>query len=187
MKNIETIILDPQIIECKLKELRSMLETVKSSESSPHMVPLIEAAIEANEKHLRDSQCFSDLQRKMPKQIILRATGLDTWAKDRHCSGSYYQVGDHYVFELGQTKRWFGRCKFPPRTGYLLLPEDTDCIFEIRSISFLDNPPLRKQSLPLSLYRRFEFSPFSYAASRRHFFSLFAGVHLALFSAANTH
>ena len=135
------IIRDTAAIERKLEELRSMLETAKRSKSAVSMIPLIEDAIEAHEGYLRNIQFAAERQRNTPKRIILRATHLAYWAKDRHCLGVYYPVDDHYVFELEQTKRWFGRCKFPPRTGYLLLPEDTDCIFEIRSISFLDTPP----------------------------------------------
>ena len=139
--NSEAIIQDTAAIERKLEELRSMLETAKSSESAMLMVPLIEAAIEAYEYRLPRTKRVSDLKRRAVKRIILRATGLDTWAKDRHCSGTYYQEDDHYVFELDQTKRWFAICKFPPRAGYLLIPEDSNCQFEITSVSFLDKRP----------------------------------------------
>lgn len=139
--NSDPIIQDPAAIERKLEELRSMLETAKSSESTMLMVPLIEAAIEAYEYRLTSTKRFSCLKQRAAKRIILRATGLDTWAKDRHCTGIYYQDDDHYVFELDQTKRWFAICKFPPRAGYLLIPEDSNCQFEITSVSFLDKRP----------------------------------------------
>ncbi len=137
----EAIIQDTTAIELKLEELRSMLEAAKQSESTLLMVPLIEAAIEAYEYRLTSTKRVADLKRRIPKRIILRATGLDTWAKDRHCSGIYYPKDDHYVFELDQTKRWFAICKFPPRAGYLLIPEDTNSQFEITSVSFLDKRP----------------------------------------------
>ena len=125
----------------KLEELHSMLETAKNSVASQPMIPLIETAIEAHEDNLKNIRIAEELKRKMPKQIILRATHLATWAKDRHCVGIYYPVDDHYVFELEQTKRWFSLCKFLPRVGYLLIPEDNDCKFEITSIRFLDKRP----------------------------------------------
>ena len=133
----EAIILDTAAIERKLEELRSMLETAKCSQSAKSMVPIIEA----HEDQLSSIRRVADLKRSLPKRIILRATGLDTWAKDRHCSGIYYPEDDHYVFELDQTKRWFSICKFPPRAGDLLIPEDTNSQFEITSVSFLDKRP----------------------------------------------
>ena len=139
--NSEAIIQDTTAIERKLEELRSMLETAKCSQSAKSMTPIIEAAIEAHEDQLSSIRRVADLKRRLPKRIILRATGLDTWAKDRHCSGIYYPEDDHYVFELDQTKRWFSICKFPPRAGYLLIPEDTNSQFEITSVSFLDKRP----------------------------------------------
>ena len=135
------IIRDTAAIERKLEELRSMLETAKRSKSAVSMIPLIEDAIEAHEGYLRNIQFAAERQRNTPKRIILRATHLAYWAKDRHCLGVYYPVDDHYVFELEQTKRWFDICKFLPRVGYLLIPEDNECQFEITSISFLDKRP----------------------------------------------
>ncbi len=137
----EEILHETVVVERKLHELRSMLETAKSSKTAQPMVPLIENAIACHEDRLKDIQRDASQKRRAPKRIILRATHLDTWAKDRHCIGIYYPVDDHYVFELEQTKRWFSICKFPPRVGYLLIPEDTDCLFEITSISFLDKRP----------------------------------------------
>ena len=95
--NSDPIIQDTAAIERKLEELRSMLETVKISESAMLMVPLIEAAIEAYEYRLPRTKRVSDLKHGAAKRIILRATGLDTWAKDRHCTGIYYQDDDHYA------------------------------------------------------------------------------------------
>ena len=137
----ETTIQDTEMIRRKIEELRAMLEFAKTSVTARPMIPLIETAIEAREDSLKNIKLAAEMQRKKPKNIILRATHLDTWAKDRHCVGVYYQVDDHYVFELQQTKRWFVLSQFLPRVGYLLIPEDSDCKFVITGISFLDKMP----------------------------------------------
>ena len=139
----EKVVQETETIQHKLEELHSMLETAKNSTTAQPMIPLIETAIEAHEDNLKNIQLAAELQRKLSKRIILRATGLDTWAKDRHCVGVYYPADDHFVFELEQTKRWFSLCKFLPRVGYLLIPEDSDSKFQITSIRFLDKRPKR--------------------------------------------
>ncbi len=152
MSSVE-IIRDAAAVERKLEELHSMLETAKNSITAQPMIPLIETAIEAHEDNLKNIQLAAELKRKLPKRIILRATGLDTWAKDRHCVGVYYPADDHFVFELEQTKRWFSLCKFLPRVGYLLIPEDSDCIFQITSVRFLDKRPKKTlfTAIPVSI------------------------------------
>ena len=137
------IIRDTVAVERKLEELRSMLETAKASKSAVSMIPLIEDAIEAHEGYLRNIQFAAERQRNTPKRIILRATHLAYWAKDRHCLGIYYPVDNHYIFELEQTKRWFDICKFLPRVGYLLIPEDSNCKYVVTSVSYRDKRPKR--------------------------------------------
>lgn len=134
---------EAETIQRKLEELHSMLETAKNSAATQPMIPLIETAIEAHEDSLKNMRIVEDLKRKLPKQIILRATHIATWAKDRYCLGVYYPVDDHYVFELEQTKRWFSLGKFLPRVGYLLIPEDSNCKFVVTSVSYRDKRPKR--------------------------------------------
>ena len=138
----ENTIQDAEAINRKLADLRSMLEAAKSSETAQPLIPLIESAIEAHEDRLRNLNLrVPDAKRKPGKNITLRATHLDTWAKDRHCVGVYYPVDDHYVFELEQTQNWFRRSKFLPRDGFLLIPEDSSCQFEITGINYLSQRP----------------------------------------------
>ena len=137
----EELAQDTALVEKKVDELNSMLDIAKRSGSAQSVITSIESAIKLYKDCLKNIQRNAELQRKMPKHIVLRATHLDTWAKDRHCSGVYYPVDDHYVFELEQTKRWFANYKFLPRVGYLLIPDGSNCTYEITSVAFLDKRP----------------------------------------------
>ena len=101
-------------------------------------------AIESTQPLNISSEAFhkqENRRQKDLKRIVLRATHIDTWAKDRYCLGVYYPIDDHYVFELEQTRNWFRREGFLPRVGYLLMPEDSRCTFEITKIDFHEKRP----------------------------------------------
>ena len=73
--------------------------------------------------------------------IIIHPMHVTTRCIDRHCEGSYRQEGDHFIFEMEQTKRWFNQDSFPPRVGYLLIPEGSNKTYEITKVDFLEKRP----------------------------------------------
>ena len=128
-----------------LDELHKMLDSAKKQNATLPLIPLIKIAIDAEEQRItnraRDTALLTMRPQYNKQEIVIRAMNIDTWCKDRHCVGIYYPVDDHFVFELEQTKRWFSLCKFLPRVGYHLIPEDSDCKFVITSIRFHDKRP----------------------------------------------
>ena len=73
--------------------------------------------------------------------LSIRATGLDTKAHDRHCEGIMHHINGQLVFELEQTKRWFTLNHFIPRTGFVLIREDTQQEYTITNIDYRDTKP----------------------------------------------
>lgn len=73
--------------------------------------------------------------------LIIRPTNLDTKAHDRHCEGIMRHINGQLVFELEQTKRWFHVHHFLPRTGFLLIREDTQQQYIITNIDYRQSRP----------------------------------------------
>ena len=82
-------------------------------------------------------------ERTRTQDIIVRATNLSYKVKDRHCKGSYHPDGDHFIFEMEQTKNWFAHDSFPLRIGYLLIPEDSQRKYVITKVDFRAKRPKR--------------------------------------------
>ena len=139
----EEAIQDKEAIQRKLDEYRKMLEFAKENKTAQPMIPLLELAIETHEDLLKPRIRHAAPQRKELKKISIRATNLDYKVKDRHCKGVYYPEGDHFVFEMEETKRWFNRVGFPLRPGYLLIPEGRQSNYVITKVDFRSKPPKR--------------------------------------------
>ena len=137
----EEAIQDKEAIQRKLDEYRKMLEFAKENKTAQPMIPLLELAIETHEDLLKPRIRHAAPQRKELKKISIRATNLDYKVKDRHCKGVYYPEGDHLIFEMEETKRWFNTIRFPPRVGYLLIPEETHSKYVITKIDYLQKRP----------------------------------------------
>ena len=131
----------------KIEEYSSMLEFAKENKTAQSMIPLLELAIEGQKDRLRACLRSHEFQamkeRTRTQDIIVRATNLSYKVKDRHCKGSYHPDGDHFIFEMEQTKNWFAHDSFPLRIGYLLIPEDSQRKYVITKVDFRAKRPKR--------------------------------------------
>ena len=136
-----------EAIQRRLDEYRTMLEFAKENKTAQSMIPLLEFTIEGQKDLLR--ACIRSLEfrtmeeRTRTQDIIIRATNLSYKVKDRHCQGSYHPDGDHFIFEMEQTKNWFAHDSFPLRIGYLLIPEDSQRKYVITKVDFRAKRPKR--------------------------------------------
>ena len=137
----EEAIQDMDAIHRKLNEYRTMLEFAKGNKTAQPMIPPLELAIANLEDLLRPSIRNPGFKRKELRKITIRATNLDYKIKDRDCKGIFYPEGNHFVFEMEETKRWFDRVGFPLRIGYLLIPEGIQCRYIITNVEFLKRRP----------------------------------------------
>ncbi len=128
-----------------LDELHKMLDSAKGLKAAQPLIPLINTAIDAEEQRIKNAARDASLREQRPRyriqEIVIRAMAIATWSKDRHCQGSYHPEGDHFIFEMEQTKRWFSQDSFLPRVGYLLIPTDTHQQYVITKIDFLGKRP----------------------------------------------
>ncbi len=128
-----------------LDELHKMLDSAKEQKAAQPLIPLINIAIDAEEQRIRNEARDAALRAQRPKyriqEIVVRAMNIATWSKDRHCQGSYHPEGNHFIFEMEQTRRWFSQDSFLPRVGYLLIPADTQQQYVITKIDFLEKRP----------------------------------------------
>ena len=130
-----------------LDELHRMLDSAKKQKAAQPLIPLINIAIDAEEQRIRNEARDAALRAMRPQhkiqEIIVRATNIDSRARDRYCKGSFHQEGDHFVFEMQETKNWFRHKRFLPRSGFLLMPNDCQREFVITDISYLGKRPKR--------------------------------------------
>lgn len=130
-----------------LDELHKMLDSAKKQKAAQPLIPLINIAIDAEEQRIKNRARDIELRAMRPQykiqEIIVRATNIDSRARDRHCEGSFHQEGDHFIFEMQQTKNWFRQKRFMPRTGFLLMPKNCQSEFVITSITFQEKRPKR--------------------------------------------